>query len=119
MDNSLLVRMLHAFANLDEEFQTFTNTELLLIAIVRHGQAIDVLHGEVRLSSRGRTGVKDLGDSRMIHEGQRLTLRLEALHHGGVVEACPDEFESNTTPHRRSLLGQPNLSHTAYPKFFE
>ena len=116
MDDGFLVRVLHAFAGLNEEFEPVPDLELLLIAILRNRQPGHVLHHEVRLALWRRPGVKHLGDGRMIHDRQRLPLRLEALHDRLVVHPGLDQLQRDLPPHRGSLFGQPDLAHAAFTK---
>ena len=116
MDDRLLVRVLHAFAGLDEEFEPIPDLEFLLIAILRDRQPGHVLHHEVRLALRRRPGVEHLGDGGMIHDRQRLPLRLEALHDRLVVHPGLDQLQRDLPPHRRGLFGQPDLPHAAFAK---
>src|ERR1700722_9595122 len=110
------MRVLHSFAGLDEKFESVPYPELLAITILRNGQAGNVLHQEVRLPLRGRTRVKNLGDGWMIHDRQRLSLRLETLHDGLVVHAGLDQLEGDLSPHGRILFRQPDLPHAAFAK---
>src|ERR1700689_1994182 len=82
MDNGFLVCVLYAVAGLDEEFETVSDFELLLIAILRDGQSGDVLHYEIGLALRRRSSVEDLGDGWVIHDRERLSLRLKARREG-------------------------------------
>ena len=116
MDDGLLMRVLHAFAGLDEKFKPIPDLELLLIAILRNRQPGHVLHHEVRLALWRRPSVKHLGDGGMIHDRQRLPLRLEALHDRLVVHPSLDQLQGNLPPHGRVLFGQPDLSHAAFTK---
>jgi hypothetical protein len=116
MDDGFLVRVLHAFADLDEEFEPIRDLEFLLIAILGNRQSGYVLHHEVRLALRRRSGVKHLGDGGMIHDRQRLPLRLEALHDRLVVHPGLDQLQGDLAPHRRSLFGQPDLAHASFAK---
>jgi hypothetical protein len=52
----------------------------------------------------------------MIHDRQRLPLRLEALHDRLVVHPGLDQLQGDLPPHRRSLFGQPDLAHAAFAK---
>ncbi len=52
----------------------------------------------------------------MIHDRQRLPLRLEALHDRLVVHPRLDQLERNLPPHRGGLFGQPDLSHASFTK---
>src|SRR5258707_6372787 len=105
MNNRFLMRMLHSIANLYEELQTVANSQLLLIAVVGDGGAIDVLHREVRLALSRSASVENFGYRRMLHEGQRLPFGLKALHQSAVVHAGPDQFQCDPTAHGLSLLG--------------
>ena len=116
MDDGFLVRVLHAVAGLDEEFEPIPDLELLLIAILRNRQPGHVLHHEVRLALRRRPGVEYLGDGGMIHDRQRLPLGLEALHQRLVVHPGLDQLQRDLPPHRRSLFRQPDLPHAAFTK---
>ena len=99
MDDGFLVCVLHAFAGLNEEFEPIRDLELLLIAILGNRQPGHVLHHEVWLALRRRSGVKHLGDGGMIHDRQRLPLRLEALHDRLVVHPGLDQFQRDLPPH--------------------
>jgi hypothetical protein len=46
------MRVLHAFAHLDEQFQPFSNPHPLLIAIFGDGRARHILHHEVGFAGR-------------------------------------------------------------------
>ncbi len=50
----------------------------------------------------------------MIHDGQRLPLRVESLQQRIVVYPGPDELQRNLPPHRLGLLRQPDLAHPAF-----
>ena len=52
----------------------------------------------------------------MIHDRQRLPLRLEALHDRLVVHPGLDQLQGDLPPHRRGLFGQPDLPHAAFAK---
>jgi hypothetical protein len=54
----------------------------------------------------------------VIHDGERLTLRLEAKQHCAVTHTGPNEFERRLPPHRSGLFCQPNLPHNAFTEFF-
>ena len=45
------------------------------------GDALDQFHDEERPAVGGRAGVEHLGDVRVVHQGQRLPLGLEAGEH--------------------------------------
>jgi hypothetical protein len=81
MDDRLLVGVLDALANQNEQLQTLTNGELFLVAVFGDGPAHDILHDEVRPALRCFARIKDVRDRGMIHQGQRLALGVEAGHH--------------------------------------
>ena len=101
----LLMRVLHPFANFDEQLEPFANPELLAVAVVGDGLPGDILHDEVRLAIGRRSGVEHLGDAGMVHDRERLPLGIKALQHGIVVTSDPDKFERNLTVNR--LLSRP------------
>jgi hypothetical protein len=74
VDNRFLMRVLHSFADLDEQLQPFPNLQPFLIAVIGDRHAGHVLHDKVRLSIDSCPGVKHLGNRRMFHDGQRLAL---------------------------------------------
>jgi hypothetical protein len=113
VNDGFLMRVLHAVAGLDEELHPLPYLQSLLIAIIRDRQSRHVLHDEVRLSLRRGTGIEDLGNGRMIHDGERLAFGLEALHHRLVVHAGLDQLQRHRPQHRRDLLRQPHLTHAA------
>ena len=118
MNDGLLMRVLYSFADFDEEFQPLPDFELLLIAVVGDGQAGYVLHHKVGLPPVGGASVEDFGDRRVVHDGQRLTLRAEALKQRVVVHAGLDEFEGDLALEGRGLFREPDLSHAAFAQFF-
>jgi hypothetical protein len=119
VDDGFLMRMLHAFAGLNEEIEPLVDRELLLIATLCNRQSRHVFHHEIRLPLRIGPGVEHLGDGGMVHDRQRLALGLEALHNGFVVHTGFDQLQSDLTPHGRDLIGQPDLPHAAFTKLAE
>src|SRR6516162_3373941 len=85
----------------------------MLVAVLGNGQAFDQLHHEVGVAARRSAGIEDGGDVRMIHQRQRLPLRLEAGNYLSRVHAWLDDLERNLTAHRLLLFGQEDRSHTA------
>ena len=119
MDDRLLMRVLHSFTDLDEQFHPFSCRQFVLVAIGRDGQPGDILHHEIGAPVERRARVEHLGDVRVIHQRQRLALGLEPRHHFGAVRAGPCQFDGDPTPHRLLLLRQPNLAHSADADQFE
>src|ERR1017187_8597441 len=56
MQDGFLVRMLHAFAHRNEQFQPLPHGQLVLVAIIRDGHAGDILHHEVGPALRRGAG---------------------------------------------------------------
>ena len=78
MDHALLMRMLNGSADVNKQLQTPLCLDIISVAIVCDGRALDQFHGKVRPASFGRTGFEYLGDVGMIHHRQGLTFGLEA-----------------------------------------
>ena len=79
MQNPLLVGVVDAATDGDEEIEPRVDRQPLAIAVVGDRLARHVLHGEERLTVLGVSGLVDLGDARMTHPGERLALGLEAV----------------------------------------
>ncbi len=77
MQDGLLVRVLHGLAYRNEKLHALPDGELSRIAIVCDGCALHQFHGEVWPSVVRGPGIEHGGDVRMIHQRQRLPLRLE------------------------------------------
>jgi hypothetical protein len=69
MDDALLMGVLDGFADGEEELEALAGVEAAIIAILRDGDAVDVLHDEERTAIAGDIGVEDTGDVGMIHHG--------------------------------------------------
>ena len=93
--------------------EPFSNTEPLLVAVIRDRNPMDVLHGEVETTLRRRPCVVDTGDVRVVHQRQRLALGLEAANDLPRVHPGFDDLESHLPADRLALLRQPHLAHPA------
>src|SRR2546428_11959636 len=67
VDDPLLVRVLHAVANLQEKIDSLTRRQLVPIAVRRDRFAAYVLHHEVRTAVRRSPAVEYAGNRRVIH----------------------------------------------------
>src|SRR5262249_49669942 len=110
---SLLVGVLDAAADLDEEIEPRAHVEPLRVAIVDHPGTVDVLHDEVRVAAERAAGVEDLRDAPVAHQGERLTLRLEAGEHLRAVETGPEPLQGDAASDRLLLLRLPDDPHAA------
>jgi hypothetical protein len=98
-----------------EQIQPFRNRQPVLVAKVVERNALDQFHDEERAAAFRRAGVEQLGDVRMIHQRDRLPLRLEAgqdrlrLPTFGANELhCHFAFD------RLDLVGQPDSAHAPF-----
>jgi len=114
MNDALLVRVLHGLANLNEQLQPLRGRELGLIAVLRQGDAVDQFHHEVGPARVGRAGVEDVGDVRVIHQGQSLTFGLKAGDNGAGIHAWLDDLQRHFASHRFALLGHVNDTEAAF-----
>ena len=78
VDDPFGVRVLDRVAHLGEELQPLLRPEAPLVAVLGDGNAGHVLHDEVGPPVVAGPRVEDLGDGRVVHEGQGLALGLEA-----------------------------------------
>ena len=77
MNHQVLMRVMNGRANGAENLQAHIDGELVAVAIVSDGQAVDELHHEVGETVSGGTPVKDFCDIGMIEAGQDLPLVLK------------------------------------------
>ncbi len=111
---AFLMRMLHGLTDLEEQQQSLSDIEFCVIAILRDPDAVHVFHDEVRTAAAGDSGIEHLGDARMLHQGEHLTLCLEARHDLARVHAGLEEFQGHRAANRRHLLGFPDFAHAAF-----
>ena len=67
----------------------------------------------------GGTGVEDLGDVGVVHQGQGLALGLEAGEHLAAVHAGLDELQRDQPLHRSGLLGHEDRAHAPLADLFQ
>ncbi len=113
VDDPLLVRMLQRLAGLQEQLEPLADRQPLLVAVVRDRQTRDVLHHEVRPPVLAEPCIVHLGHVGVIHQRQRLTLRLEARDHLLRVHPELDQLQGHAAPYRFGLLGQVHDPHPA------
>jgi hypothetical protein len=92
--------------------------KLILHPIVGNGDALDQLHNEVGQAGLRRAGVKHLGDVRVFHKGQRLSLRLKAGNDLPRVHAWLGDFQRHLAADRLLLLSDEDETHTALADLF-
>jgi hypothetical protein len=111
--------VLHRFAHLHEEGEPRARGKAISVAVLGDRDTAHVLHDEVRPSLRGLACVEDLGDERMIHQGEGLTLGLEASHDLPGIQASLDDLHRDVAADGRGLLGEPHLPHAPLPESLE
>ena len=119
MDDALLMCVLHGLADGNEQFEPFPRRQMFLIAKLGDRDAFDQLHDEIGAAAVGRAGVKNLGDIRMIHDGQRLPFGLEAGDDLRRVHARLDDLDGNHAADRLFLFGQEDDAHAAFAELLK
>src|SRR5262245_25209607 len=119
MNNPLLVSVLHRLAHVDEQIEPGADGQVTLVAKIGDGNAANQFHYKVRTAGYSCTAVKDMGDVRMIHEGQRLSLHFKAVNHLARVHARFEDLESYLAPDRLRLLGHEDDTETAFADLFQ
>ena len=113
MDDPLLMRMLYARADIDEQRQPFPDAEPLLVAVLGDWDPLHILHREVGTALRRGPRIEHARDVRVVHQRQRLAFRLEARNDFPRVHPGLDHLERHLTADRLLLLRQPHLAHPA------
>ena len=119
MDDTFVVRVLNGLAHHLEELQPFLGGKVLAIAILGDGNALHVLHHEVGAAGLRRATIEHAGDVRMIHQGERLALSLEARDDLPRVHAGLDDLERDSLVVITTMLRQVHHSHAAFAEFVE
>jgi hypothetical protein len=83
------------------------------------GFGIDQLHHKVRPAFRRGAGIEDASDVGVVHQGQRLPLRLKTRDDLGGIEAALDELDGDAALHRLGLLDHPDRPHAAFAQFLQ
>jgi hypothetical protein len=76
-----MVRVLDGGADRDDQHEPLAGGEFAVVAKGGDRRPLDQLHHEQRAAVVGRPGVEDFRNVGVVHQGQRLTLRLEPRHH--------------------------------------
>ena len=100
-----------AWQTLDIQLQPLPQVELVLIAELGQGDSLDQFHHEVRQPRFGGPRVQHLGDVRMVHQGQRLPLGLEAGHDLAGIHPRLDDLERDAALQRMLLNRQVHHPH--------
>ena len=113
VDNALGVSVLHGLADLEEQSQSLFCAQVVLIAVFGDGNAGNQLHDKIRPAGVSGSGVEDFGDIGVVHEGQGLSLRLEAGDDLAGVHAQFDDLEGDLAADGLLLLGHVDHRHAA------
>ncbi len=105
MDDAFAVRVLHGGAHLREQFESRVDRQLVAVTERDDRIALDQFHHEERAPARRGAGIEHAGDVRVVHQGQRLPLLLEARDHLPGVHAELDDLQRDAPNDRLLLLG--------------
>ena len=114
MDDAFLVCVLDGLADLNEKFQARRGAEVVFVAVIGDFDAAHQFHDEIRAAGFRRARVQHLGNVRMVHQGQRLPLRLEPGDDTLGVHAQLDDLERHPAANRFLLLGHINHAAAAF-----
>src|SRR5690242_14773655 len=106
MNNGLLMRVLHSFANVNEQLEPFAGGQPMFVTESIYWNSGDELHDEVRSPLRGRTGIEDLCNGWMIHECKGLPLGFKPYHDLARVHARLDQLERHPSPNGMLLFNK-------------
>ena len=99
--------------------QPFSRSQVVLVAVVGNRLAADELHHEIGPAGLGGAGVEDLGNVRVVHQGQGLPLGLEAGDYLPRVHAEFDDFHRDFAADRFLLLGHVDIAEASLADPFE
>jgi hypothetical protein len=119
MDHSLLMRVLNPAANAGEKLKALPDGKLVPVAEGGQRKAFDELHDEERASECGRAGIVNLGDVRMLHEREGLSLRFKTGDNFARVHARFDDLQGERPPNRFMLESTENDPKSAFPDFLK
>ena len=93
MHDEVAVRVRNGREHLFEDAQPLLETERPCRAVLGDGNAVDVLHHQVRLSSGRDPAVEERHDVGVLQRGEDLALGAEAPHGVGALQPCGDELD--------------------------
>src|SRR5262249_14745799 len=114
MNDALLMSVLNGLTDRNEQLQALAYRQVIVVAVLGDGNAMDQLHDKKRPTVVGGAGVKDPGNVLVVHHGQRLTLGLEAGDDLGTVHARLDDLEGNAAMDGFMLLGHVDYAESAF-----
>ena len=117
MDDAFLMGVLNRMANLDEQAQALGCVQVVVVAVIRHPHATHQFHHKVWPARLGRAGIEHAGDVGVIHQGQRLTLGLEAGDNAPGVHSKFDDLNRHAAADRLLLFRHVNHPAASLPDF--
>ena len=119
MDHPLGVGVLDRVADGHEQFQPLPRGQAVVVTELGDRDALDQLHHEERSSIERDPRVVDLGDVRVVHEGQGLALGLEPGQHLPGIHPRLDQLDGHGALDRLGLLGHPDRAHAPFADRFQ
>ena len=95
VDHSLLVRVLQACTDVQDQSNSIAGVELVLFAVFRDRKPVHQLHRKEGPTLGRAARVEDLGDGGVIHHGHRLAFRFEARNHFAGVHAALQHLDGH------------------------
>src|SRR5262245_23974973 len=114
MENTLTVRVLDRFTDLDEEFHALPDAQFALVAKLRNRAPDHQLHSEVRQTGRRFAGVEYPSDIRVIHHGQCLSLHEKSRDELLRGHLRMNDLQCDVASDRRGLTSPENHAHSAF-----
>ena len=90
----------------------------MLVAILRERNALHQFHHEKWPAIFGRAGIENLGDVRVVHQGQSLPLGLKPGEDRSRVHADLDQLERDPPFDRLQLFGEIDGAHAPFADLF-
>src|SRR5262245_19846093 len=119
VDDSFLVCVLHCLADVHKQLESLDQANVVFVAVARDRDAADQFHHEEWPTGCGLTSIQHLGDMRMVHERQSLSLSLKASNHLARVHPWFDDLDSHLALHRRRLFSEEYNAEAAFADYLE
>ena len=119
MDDSFLMSVLDCLADRDEQFQSLTWCEAVVVAVFGDRHAVDQFHHEVRPPMLRGACIKDPCNIDMVHHCQSLPLGLKTSDHLAAVHSRLDDLQGHLAFHGLGLLGHIDRAHAAFANLLQ
>ena len=104
VDHTLLMRMLDCITDLREELQSLGGREAVPVAEFGDRFTTNIFHDEVGTTRLGGPRLEHTGNTRVVHQGERLPLGFEALDHLLGIHPGLDDLERDLSLDGLGLL---------------